>query len=337
MYSNIYELPTQVTSSLDEEDCAKWMAVYNRLNPNNPREIKQAKREAWRACKDLPSSFSFKIKASVDAVDQDKEIIDLDSIKQHMDSYIDYGGNVQWEHGNYNVGCIWDWEPFVENGMRGMYVWGNLFGGDQVYDLMRKSFVDGKNSLSVAGEADKGRFECDERGCYTRRNVKQLLEISLCAVPANKYCRMEWYNKGASLTKSATPGFNFSVDEYEIHKTYKECPHLALKKMLKTVGYDAHARENGVFIPMSEDMFTSQAYIMKSIGLCAEPIEGGMMVSEGSYAIKKAFEELYANDAIYPDGRLDGVPPNLFNRMLANKMVTRKNGEFYLDTDRYIN
>ena len=336
MYSNIYELPTQVTSSLDEEDASKWMAVYNKMNPQNPEEIKQAKREAWKACKDLPSSFSFKIKASVDAVDKDKEIIDLESIKEHMDSYIDYGGNVQWEHGNYNVGCIWDWEPFVRDGMRGMYVWGNLFGGDKVYDAMRRSFVDGKNSLSVAGEADKGKFECDERGCYTRRNVQQLLEISLCAVPANKYCKMEWYNRGASLTKSAND-FSFSVDEYEIHKTYKECPHLALRKMLRQVGYDAHARENGVFIPMPDEAYTSQSYILKSVGLCTEPVDGGMLVNEGSHTFKKAFEELYSNNAVYPDGRLENVPPELFNRLITNNMVTRKDGEFYLNSERYIN
>ena len=86
MYNSIYELPSQVLASLDEKDATKWMEVYNSLNPKTEKEVKNAKKEAWKACKDLPSSFSFKIKASVDAIDKDREIIDLDSIKKHMDS-----------------------------------------------------------------------------------------------------------------------------------------------------------------------------------------------------------------------------------------------------------
>lgn len=333
MYSSIYELPSQVTSSLDDEDATKWMEVYNAANPKSAEEVKAAKRKAWRACRELPSSFSFKIKASMDTVDKDREVIDVDSVREHIDSYIDYGGNVQWEHGNYNVGCIWDWEPFVQDGFKGLYVWGNLFGGDKIYDLMRKNFVEGKNSLSVAGEADRGRYQCDEQGCYTRRNVKQLLEISLCAVPANKYCRMEWYNKDASLTKSDSTGFSLGIEEYEIHKTYRECPHLALKKALKTVGYDAHAREDGVFIPLKDNEYTAQSFILKSYGFCTEPVEGGMLVNDRTQAIKKAFIQLFDNGAVYPDGRVTGVPPELFNVLSANGLLRRDGGEFYLNTD----
>ena len=333
MYSNIYELPSQVTSSLDDEDAAYWMEVYNSTNPKSPEEVKEAKRKAWRACRERPSSFSFKIKASVDAVDKDREIIDVDSVREHIDSYIDYGGNVQWEHGNYNVGCIWDWEPFVQDGVKGIYVWGNLYGGDQIYDKMRSSFVDGKNSISIAGEADRGRYQCDEKGCYTRRNVKQLLELSLCAVPANRFCRMEWYNKGASLTKSADDGVTLGVDEYEIHKTYNECPHLALKRLLKSAGYDAHAREDGVFVPVSDDKYTSESFIMKCHGFCVEPIEGGMLVNDRPQAIKKAFTQLFECSAIYPDGRISSMPTDLFNTLSANGLIRRKDGSFYLNLE----
>lgn len=335
MYSNIHELPSQVTSSLDDKDATKWMEAYNALNPQTESEIKKARREAWRACKDLPSSFSFKIKASVDAIDKDKEIIDLESIKKHMDSYMDYGGNIQYEHGGYHVGCCWDWEPFQKNGMRGIYVWGNLFGGDQVYDDMREHFVKGRNSLSVAGEADKGRYECDERGCYTRRDVKQLLEISLCTVPANKFCKMEWYNDKASLTKSATVDseIRMQVDEYEIHKSYKECPTLALKKSLVDVGYDAHARDEGVFIAMPEESITGQMYSMRKHGLCVERVEGGVLVNERSSAIKKAFSDLFLSKSIYPDGKLVGADPVLFHRLMTTGLIERKEGEFYLTRD----
>lgn len=332
MYSMISELPSQVTSSLDEDDCKVWMDRYNQLNPTDEASAKEARREAWRACKNLPSSFSFKIKASVDAIDKDKEVIDLDSIKEHMDSYIDYGGNIQYEHGGYHVGCCWDWEPFHENGMSGIYAWGNLFGGDQVYDDMRENFVKGRNSLSVAGEADNGTYECDERGCYVRRNVKQLLEISLCTVPANKHCRLAWYNDKASLTKSDA-FVPMCVEEYEIHKTYGECPHLALRKSLREDGFDAHARIDGAYIPLSEEWEDTMRLIMKSKGLCTYPVEGGVLVTDRASGIKKAFTELYLSHSIYPDGRLEGVDPTLFKQMVSNGLIDRKGGEFYLSRE----
>ena len=57
MYNSIYELPSQVLASLDEKDATKWMEVYNSLNPKTEKEVKNAKKEAWKACKYLPSSF----------------------------------------------------------------------------------------------------------------------------------------------------------------------------------------------------------------------------------------------------------------------------------------
>lgn len=332
MYNSIYELPSQVLASLDEDDATKWMDTYNSLNPQTEKEVKNAKKEAWKACKDLPSSFSFKIKASVDAIDKDREIIDLDSIKKHMDSYMDYGGNIQYEHGGYHVGCCWDWEPFTKDGMKGIYVWGNLFGGDQVYDDMREHFVKGRNSLSVAGEADKGRYQCDERGCYVRRDVKQLLEISLCTVPANKYCRMEWYNDKANFTKSTSVAsdLRFQVDEYEIHKTYNECPHLALKKSLMVAGYDAHAREDGVLIRMSDSDVERQYPLFKSAGYCVEWIDEGILITSRPEAIRKSFTHLFESGQILPDGSIGDVEPTFFHSMLTKGLLVREDGKYKL-------
>jgi hypothetical protein len=335
MYNSIYELPSQVLASLDKNDAAKWMEAYNSLSPTTEKEVKNAKKEAWKACRNLPSSFSFKIKASVDAIDKDREIIDLDSIKKHMDSYMDYGGNIQYEHGGYHVGCCWDWEPFTKDGMKGIYVWGNLFGGDQVYDDMREHFVKGRNSLSVAGEADKGKYQCDERGCYVRRDVKQLLEISLCTVPANKYCRMEWYNDKANFTKSSSVAsdLRFQVDEYEIHKTYKECPHLALKKSLMDAGYDAHAREDGVHIIMSAEDADRQYWVFRKAGFCAVPDETGIMIQSKEELVKNTFTQLFQKSAISPDGTIGDIEPDMFHMLLTNGLIVRENGHYVLSRD----
>ena len=255
MYQSIWELPTIVLNSLNEEDATKWMTAYNECNPQNNDEARKAKRKAWHSVAKAPSSFSFEIIASTDTIDRAKDIIDLDSTKKHMDSFIDYGGNIQNDHHNYTVGTIWDWKPCKVkddrgNEVEGIIAYGNLFGGDLVYDNIRKSFVNGMNKLSIAGEAAPGKYQCDERGCYTRRNVQQLLEISLCVEPMNKYCTLVDYNKGAAIKKSAS-AFNLRIQEYTLHKDSAACPIMSLKKSLTAIGYDAHAREDGVHIPMT--------------------------------------------------------------------------------------
>ena len=255
MYQSIWELPTIVLNSLNEEDATKWMTAYNECNPRNNDEARNAKRKAWHSVAKAPSSFSFEIIASTDTIDRAKDIIDLDSTKKHMDSFIDYGGNIQNDHHNYTVGTIWDWKPCKvkddkNREVDGIIAYGNLFGGDLVYDNIRKSFVNGMNKLSIAGEAAPGKYQCDERGCYTRRNVQQLLEISLCVEPMNKYCTLVDYNKDATIKKSAS-AFNLRIQEYTLHKDTAACPIMSLKKSLTAIGYDAHAREDGVHIPMT--------------------------------------------------------------------------------------
>ena len=255
MYQSIWELPTIVLNSLNEEDCMKWMTAYNACQPKSNDEARKAKRKAWHSVAKAPSSFSFEIIASTDTIDRAKDIIDLDSTKKHMDSFIDYGGNIQNDHHNYTVGTIWDWKPCKVkddrgNEVEGIIAYGNLFGGDLVYDNIRKSFINGMNKLSIAGEAAPGKYQCDERGCYTRRNVQQLLEISLCVEPMNKYCTLVDFNKDAAIKKSAS-AFNLKIQEYTLHKDASSCPVMSLKKSLCAIGYDAHAREDGVHIPMT--------------------------------------------------------------------------------------
>lgn len=335
MYSNIHELPSQVTASLDDDDAKIWMDTYNKLNPQTEEEIKDAKKSAWHKCKKLPSSFSFRIKASVDAVDKDKEVIDLDSIKNHIDSYIDYGGPVQWEHGDYQVGNIWDWRPIKVDGRDAIEVYGNVYGGDQVYDNMRKMFVEGNNSLSVAGEAGFGKYQCDEKGCYMRRDVKQLLEISLCKVPANKHCTLSWYNKDAKLTKSAQNEregyYNFGIDEYEIHKSYKECPMLGLKKSLSDIGYETHATEVGVFVPMSYTEYQHALPIMKSAGVSSVWYDGQALLNDKEYLIEITFKDGLKKGYIDPDGRVnEKVTKSQFDSMLEKDVLYKDGSEYFI-------
>lgn len=324
MYSSILELPTQVRMSLDEDDQKVWMDAYNAQDPQDPESTSIAKRNAWKACLKLPSSFSFDIIASVEAVDKMREIIDMPTLKAHMDDYVDRGGNVQLDHNNYTVGTIWDWKPIEVDGLPGVEVWGNIFGGDKVYDMVRKAFVKGMNSLSVAGESKRGRFQCDSRGCYMRRAVEQLLEISLCREPANRYAKMRWYNEDASFTKSADDTVLQSLDvrSYTIHRDYTTCPILGLKKRLVDAGFECHAREDGVLVDMDWDSFVKSVPHMVELGVHGVWTGDGVLMNSKESMLESAFRRCYENGWIDADGRLmKSVPFEEFDRLMSEGLL----------------
>lgn len=324
MYSSILELPTQVRMSLDEDDQKVWMDAYNAQNPQDPESVGRAKRMAWMACLKLPSSFSFDIIASVEAIDKMKEIIDMPTLKAHMDDYIDRGGNIQLDHNNYTVGTIWDWKPVEVDGLPGVEVWGNIFGGDKVYDMVRKAFVKGMNSLSVAGESKRGRFQCDSRGCYMRRAVEQLLEISLCREPANRYAKMRWYNEDASFTKSADSNVYGSLDvrQYTIHRDYTTCPILSLRKRLTDAGFRCHATEEGVLVDMDWDSFVRSVPYMVDNGIHGVWTEEGVLMNSKASMLESSFRKCLENGWIDPDGYIrKSMPFDEFDELMSKGLV----------------
>lgn len=310
MYQSIFELPTQVRASLDEKDQSQWMAVYNSCEPKTRKDIEKATRKAWHACENLPSSFSFRIRATMDEVDNDNEVLDVDSIAECMDSFIGFGGNVQYEHSNYTVAVVWDWDMHDFDGVKGIRVWGNVFGGDKVYDTMRKNFVRGTNGMSVGGVSTKKAYQCDERGCYIKRNVSQLMEISLCKKPTNRGAKLEWYNEEARLTKSDSSDLRLSVEEYDIHRDYTTCPILGLKKSLQDIGYhDAHATSNGVFIPMSESEFNLSAPYMAKHNLLSRWCGDGALVNDRDDLLERHFKKCISEGFIDEMGYLQPIIP----------------------------
>ena len=336
MYQSIFELPTQVLGSLSVEDCTKWLQAYNRCAPRNDVDVRKAKRIAWHAVEKAPSSFSFRAIASADAIDKAKDIIDLESTKEHMDALIDRGGNIQNDHHNYTVGTIWDWKPCKVDvdgkKVDAITVWGNLFGGNtkgDVYNNTRKAFADGMNSLSIAGNAAKGKYECDERGCYTRRIVDQLMEISITTNPMNTYCTLEWYNKDAPIAKSAS-AINLGLMEYEIHRDETTCPYLSLKRSLLDAGFkDVHAREDGVHVKASPLTFVRSADHFTKNGLVGRYDNGEMILNDRSHYIEKSFKECYR--AGYLDNRgyfARSMPEDKFKEYAACGIVEEDEGGF---------
>lgn len=329
MYQTIYELPSQVQAALNEKDQSVWMEAYNSLFPQTEEEIKEAKKRAWHACKDLPSSFSFHIWATVEAVDKDREVVDVKSVADHMDSFLEYGGNAQWEHGNYTVATIWDWEQMEVDGKPGIAVWGNVFGGDKVYDQMRQTFIDGKNSLSIAGEADKGHFVCDEKGCYTKRDVKQIMEISFCEEPSNKYCTLIWYNKDAALAKSASKDKGVfaraDVQGYEIHRDEGSCPICQLRDSLQKSGYpNARTTRAGVKIDMDLFDYLEAMPRLKASGNYVEWTGNGILVQDYRTMLEKAFKEGHSLGYIDDNGCItEAIAKSQFAELYNRGMLER--------------
>lgn len=335
MIGSIAELPPQVRNSLDEHDQEVFLKAYNEMDPKNEEEVAKARRMAWRVCKELPSSFSFRITASVEVVDNDRDLMDIDSVMRNMNSFISAGGNIQQSHNNYSVGTIWDWEPVTKAGKRGVAVWGNLYGGDKVYDATRVAFVNGFNSMSIGGVAGNNRYTCDERGCYVKREVQQLMEISLCPNPTNRFCTLEWYNTGAKLTKSdgGVPDgtVRFGVDEYEIHRDFTACPLMAIKKALRDIGVESHATKDGVRVRMDTETFAKAAPIIHGQGLVVyyDGPSGEAVVNTPGYILEHEFKKGYDKGYIRADGYLTAdLCKADFVRLYRNGLIERNGDGF---------
>lgn len=332
MYQTINELPTQVTASLSDSDARVWMREYNDairdVDEPTAADTMAARRKAWYAVKDAPSSYSFCAKATVEAVDKDKELVDLESVKKNMDSYIEHFGPLSWDHTSYFVGTVWGWDDIDTKDGPGIKVWGNLFKGDEpVYKTVRKMFAKGANSLSVSGEATKGEFQCDEkRGCYMRRVMKQLMEIAVTPHPVNQYSTLLWRN---STLKKSDSGPRLVVTEIEVHRSEDECPIMRLKKAMIACGADAHARVDGVFIPLPQDRVDENIAKARSLGLYGyywhdmKTDSDGIFIREPDALLEEEFRKSYSRGEITADGCLvKGVSEERFKELWRKGLLT---------------
>lgn len=268
-YTDIAELPSEVRNSYDADDMQVWMECYNELA--GTMSVQDAYRQAFRQCMTLPSSFSFKIIASVEDVDSDGELITIDTLNENMDSFINEGGKVQQAHSNYQIATIWDYEDYTDpdTGKPGIVVYGNVFGGDGSnleYTRARQDFLDGQNSLSIGADASVEGYECTDDQCYVRRNILELMEISLCKTPANPYAKLVWYNDNA-IIKSAEDT-TLKVASVDVHKSYDECSYEKVGKMLAKAGIKGYSvHKDGCHVPSSDAYDANIRKVMDSLHL----------------------------------------------------------------------
>lgn len=300
MYQNIRELPTQVISSLNDDDARVWMNKYNEslgaVDDPSEKDILAARRNAWYAVKDSPSSYSFCAKATVEAVDKDRELVDLQSIRDLMDDYIAHAGPMSWDHSNYTVGTVWGWEDIDTDDGPGIAVWGNLFKGDSpVYKTTRKAFARGANKLSVAGDASKEDRTCDsEHGCYVRRKMRQLMEIAVTPHPVNRYATLIWKND-ESLAKSegrGEPMMTLDMKDVMIHRSEEDCPIMFMRNHLRKSGIEVHARPEGVFIA-GYGPYTS-SLMGRMAGIAVQPVDGGFLIPNPERVLEDEFRKSFS-------------------------------------------
>ena len=321
MYQHAFELPVDIRNCFDDRDIEVFLKSYNSVNPKTPQEHVLALQKAFEDCAELPSSFSFHAVASVDAIDKDREKVNVDTIKKHMDAYILYGGNVNWEHRDLVTGKVWKWAPITVKGRPGVQIWGNLYGGRDIYDNIRKSFASGKNGFSLGGQADPVGYKCDADGCYIRRNVTNIYEISITANPANPYARPIDYSEGR-FAKSSGDGIDLEIESYTIHRDYTTCPILSVKHRLSEQGYvGLHATKDGVFMPTTwnDDLLTT---LVGTDGYVLQKCEGGVIVQDRAWATERAFKQGFSEGWMLPDGSLTkSVPKDTFSDLYSKGLI----------------
>lgn len=290
-YTSIAELPTEVRNSLDERDSERWMEEYNRLSKDG--DTRGAYRQAWRACMTLPSSFSFKIMASVEDVDSDGEVITLDTLRDNLDSFIEEGGKVQQAHSNYTIGTIWDYEDAVcpETGKPGIAVYGNVFGGrgtNTEYARAREDFLDGQNSLSIGADASVEGYECDDDRCFTRRNVLELMEISLCRTPANPYATLIWYNDGAVV--KSKDDVSLRIDSLDVHRSYGECTYERIRRDMGSPTVRARVARDGCRLSSDDEVGLMEAMDARGYRYGYDIAKGEFVATSPEYEMERAFK-----------------------------------------------
>lgn len=299
MYDYPFELGVDIRNCYDAKDQLAFMKAYNAHDPKTPAEHTLAMKDAFRKCANLPSSFSFNAIASVNAIDEDREKVTVDSIKRHMDLYIAYGGNINWEHKDLVTGKVWDWAPITVKKRPGVQIWGNLYGGRDIYDKVRKSFVAGRNGFSLGGQAPPTGYKCDSDGCYIQREVSALYEISVTANPANPYAHTLDYNRGA-MAKSA--GVDLTLESYTIHRDYTTCPIMKVKHALENDGLRGlHATKEGVVVPIHWTDALLKTYVGEK-GYVLSETDGGVLFQDREWALEKAFKSMFERGLVTSDG-----------------------------------
>ena len=193
-YTTLDEIPFNIRLCYTEEDLVQWMAAYNNAYAqieDGTLEVPEyciskamyARELAFDACKYLPSSRFVECSATVEVVDRQNEVADIESYLKASRDYIENGGIGIEQHSSKVISVVWKAYSGIdeETGRPAIFTCENYFRGKKLYDDAWAGVLNGalqEKSIGSRIDPKKTHTECNDDGCHTRIYADQWFELS---------------------------------------------------------------------------------------------------------------------------------------------------------------
>ena len=176
---------------------------------------------AFDACKYLPSSRFVEASSTVEVLDRQNEIADIESYYDGSKEFIDFGGIGIQQHSSKVISTIWKAYKGIDEatGQPAIFTCENYFRGKKMYDDAWYAVLNGglsEKSIGSRIDPAKTKTECDETGCHNRVYADQWFELSSVFRGANP--RTYIIDKHEALKSFG------NVHIVAINDRYKMCP-----------------------------------------------------------------------------------------------------------------
>lgn len=267
-YSNINELPEGVRKSLSPADCEAWMQVYNETFkayssgdltvPDTYLSNEMYFRElAWTAVKHNESSRFAEVVVSVELVDREGDLADVDAYVKEGQRFVCEGGTGLADHSNKPISTVWKVYKGIDNETQlpCVVVCLNFYRGKSLYDEAWARFRSGKTQWSIGSLTRKTR-ECNTERCYYRLIPDQWFELSNVYIGLNPRTYVADYND----TSKGVPGIlDMNVDVCPVLQKYKE-----FKKSVESLSnVSANIVDGGTILVHGQDVSRALDIIKK--------------------------------------------------------------------------
>ena len=231
-YTALEEIPFNIRRCYDTEDLTVWRDKYNEFYTKiKAGEIEvpdycsndamYARELAFDACKYLPSSRFVEASSTVEVLDRQNEIADIESYYDGSSEFIDFGGIGIQQHSSKVISTIWKAYKGIDEatGQPAIFTCENYFRGKKLYDDAWYAVLNGglsEKSIGSRIDPAKTKTECDENGCHNRVYADQWFELSSVFRGANP--RTYIVDKHEALKSFG------NVHIVAINDRYKMCP-----------------------------------------------------------------------------------------------------------------
>lgn len=231
-YTSLEEIPFNIRRCYDEEDLVVWMTKYNEFYTQIKdgqidvpdycqNDAMYARELAFDACKYLPSSRFVEASSTVEVLDRQNEVADIESYYDGSKEFIDFGGIGIQQHSSKVISTIWKAYKGIDSvtGQPAIFTCENYFRGKKMYDDAWYAVLNGglsEKSIGSRIDPAKTKTECDESGCHNRVYADQWFELSSVFRGANP--RTYIIDKHETLKSFG------NVHIVAINDRYKMCP-----------------------------------------------------------------------------------------------------------------